>query len=215
MANALCVFAHPDDEAFGPSGTIAKWTKTRDVYLICATDGDAAFGEGDGSLAKIRRDELLKSAKILGVKEVFFFDFADGNLSNNLYHKLADKITEKVKELKPEVIMTMDQRGVSGHIDHIVVSMVTTFVFQKETYVKELWYNAVLKDVSAHMKDYFIYFPEGYDKSQIDEVVDVSEFKDQKIAAIKAHESQKKDGEMILSLMDSMPQEEYFKVKRR
>lgn len=214
MANILCVFAHPDDEAFGPSGTIAKWAQKNAVYLICATNGDAAFGKGDGSLAKTRREELLKSAKILGVKDVFFFDFGDGDLSNNLYHKLADKIRKKVKELNPEIIMTMDQRGISGHIDHIVVSMVTTFVFQKEKTIKELWYHVVLKEVSDHMQDYFIYFPEGYKKSEIDETIDVSEFKDKKVAAIKVHESQKKDGEMILSMINSMPQEEYFIVKK-
>lgn len=215
MANVLCVFAHPDDEAFGPSGTIAKLAQDNNVYIICVTDGDAAFGRGDGSLAKIRREELLKSSKILGVKEVFFFNYADGSLSNNIYHELAEKIKEKVSELSPETLLTFEPHGISGHLDHISVSIITTFVFQREKTVKELWYSAVLKDISEHMADYFIYFPEGYEKSQIDKVVDVSQFTDKKVAAIKAHESQKKDGEMILSMMSSMPQEEYFLVKTK
>lgn len=42
MKNKLvCVFAHPDDEAFGPGGTIAKFSKTHAVYILCITRGEA------------------------------------------------------------------------------------------------------------------------------------------------------------------------------
>ena len=41
MKPLVCIFAHPDDEAFGPGGTIAKFAKKRPVYLICATKGES------------------------------------------------------------------------------------------------------------------------------------------------------------------------------
>lgn len=63
----------------------------------------------------------------MGVKKVHFLDFLDGTLSNNLYHKLADKIEGHLKKLKPHTVITFEPLGVSGHIDHITVSMVTTF----------------------------------------------------------------------------------------
>jgi len=69
--NIFCIFAHPDDEAFGPSGIIAKWAEENNVYLICVTDGSHPNG-GKKKLDKVRRKELLVSAKILGVKKVFF-----------------------------------------------------------------------------------------------------------------------------------------------
>ena len=75
------IFAHPDDEAFGPSGTLALLAKENDVYLICATNGDAASGKPDPKLAEIRQKELLASANVLGIKKVYFLDFInDRNL---------------------------------------------------------------------------------------------------------------------------------------
>ena len=38
----LAVFAHPDDESFGPGGTLARYAAEGvDVWLVCGTDGDA------------------------------------------------------------------------------------------------------------------------------------------------------------------------------
>ncbi len=215
MKPVLCIFAHPDDEAFGPSGTIAKLSQERDVYIICVTDGNAANGHPDMELARVRREELLTSAKILGAKEVFFFDYEDGTLSNNIYHDLADKIREKVKALNPEIILTFDQKGISGHIDHIVASMVSTFVFGKEKSIKEIWYHVAMKKVTKFIKDYFIYFPPGYEESEVDKIIDITDVWSKKEQAIKAHVSQKKDGNMILTMSKILPKKEYFLVTRR
>ena len=89
QSSLVAVFAHPDDEAFGPAGTIAKLARSHDIYLLCATKGDA---QGNTNLGQIRQKELLESARILGVKKVYFLGFADGTLSNSLYHILSWKI---------------------------------------------------------------------------------------------------------------------------
>src|SRR5579872_4442081 len=118
----VCVFAHPDDEAFGPGGTIALLAKENDVYILCATKGEAgqnSLTDLETPLQNERMEELKRSAKILGVKKVIFLDFIDGTLSNSLYHKLAEKITQYLNELKPEMLLTYENRGISGHIDHI------------------------------------------------------------------------------------------------
>ena len=45
----LAVFAHPDDESFGPGGTLARYAAEGvQVYYLCATRGDV--GEVDGAL---------------------------------------------------------------------------------------------------------------------------------------------------------------------
>lgn len=200
--NFVAIFAHPDDESFGPSGTIAKLTEEYNVYLICATSGQAGESslKGVKNLSKVRENELKESAKILGVKEVFFLGFGDGELSNNLYHILADKIQKILEELKPEKIMTDEIRGISGHIDHITVAMVTTFVFYKLPFIEELMYYCIEK--REVMRDYFIYMPPGFDKEDIDLSVDISDVWDKKVAAIKAHKSQAHDGKYILSLYE-------------
>lgn len=212
----VCVFAHPDDEAFGPAGTIHTFTKTHDVYILCATKGQAgqdSRSEVGVRLTHKRASELRESAKILGVKKVYFLGFKDGTLSNNLYHKLAAKIQTHLEKLRPEIVITFEPQGVSGHIDHITVSMVATFVCNKLSFIKELWYYAILKERSDMRKDYFIYFPQGYDKSEIDKTVNTKDVWDLKVKAMMAHESQKHDAESILKDAVNLPKEEYFLVK--
>lgn len=214
----VAIFAHPDDEAFGPSGTLAKFARDgHDVYLLCATKGEGGENhlkaKEERELNEIREQELLCSAKTLGVKKVFFLGFIDGTLSNNQYHKLADKIIEIITPLQPEILITEEYRGVSGHLDHVAVSMVTSFVFHKLPFVKKIMYHCVTKEYRKLMpSDYFIFIPPGYDASEIDEVVDVSEVWDIKTKAILCHQSQLKDVTRNLNRLAVIPKKDNFIV---
>ena len=206
------VFAHPDDEAFGPAGTLATLAKEYDVYLICVTRGDAGMShiKHDGDLGDIRLMELRNSAHILGIKEVFFLNYKDGTLCNNVYHKVADDIQKRLDELTPETLITFEPRGVSGHIDHIAVSMITTFVFNRVPYARYLWYYCIDVRHRKAMKDYFIYFPPGYEPSEYNQTIDVSEVWEQKLRAINQHVSQQGDIDTIVPIMERLPKEEHF-----
>lgn len=204
----VAVFAHPDDEAFGPSGTIIKLAKTHDIYVLCATRGEA--GGNLKNIGKVREKELRCSAQILGVKKVYFLGFNDGSLSNSLYHHLAAKIEQKLKLLKPQTVITFEPRGISGHIDHITVSLATTYIFYKLPFVKKLLYFCISEEERKLIKDYFIYFPPGYKKSQIDQIVDVSDVWERKIQSMMCHKSQITDAKRILKMRQKMPKKEYF-----
>ena len=42
------MFAHPDDESFGPGGTLARYAAEGvAVWLVCATDGDVGTVDAD------------------------------------------------------------------------------------------------------------------------------------------------------------------------
>jgi LmbE family N-acetylglucosaminyl deacetylase len=219
MKPVVGIFAHPDDEVFvGPGGTFAQFAKEgRETYIICATDGEAGMNSGDqkGNLGEIRREEMRASAKLLGVKEIFFLGYKDGSLSNSLYHEVADKIDEIVKKIDPEIIITMDPRGISGHLDHIAISMISSFVFEKIQSVKEIWYYVLTEQGRALQPPYFIYFPPGYKKSEIDKIVDITAFWDLKLEAMRQHKSQAHDIARIESIMKQLPQEEYFIVTKK
>lgn len=210
----VCIFAHPDDEAFGPSGTIAKWSKENNVYLICVTDGSNP-NSGIKELNKIRKKELEASAKILGIKKVYFLKYCDGELNNNIYHKVSDDISKILHELKPSILLTYEMHGVSGHIDHIFVSMVSSYLFRKLKFIKKIYYFAEHKLISQLMKNYFVFFPEGYDESEVDQIEDVSEVNNIRISAAKAHLSQKKDMDMIIKKFKFLPARELFFVEDR
>src|SRR5581483_147824 len=213
VKNLVCVFAHPDDESFGPGGTIAKFSKKYNVYILSATKGDAGQSSiRSKNLGEVRSEELKKAAKILGVKKVYFLGFKDGTLNNNIYHKLASKIEEKLKILKPEIVLTFEPQGISGHIDHITISMVTMFAVQKLKFIKEVWQHCRPQGYDKFIKNYFIYFPKGYKKSQIQKVVKTNDVWEKKLEAMRAHKSQAADFERVLKIQSKLPKEEYFLV---
>lgn len=213
----VAIFAHPDDEAFGPSGTLAKYAHTHEVYIICATRGEAGKNHDTESQHKtigdIREAELRASAQVIGAKEVIMLGFEDGTLSNNIYHTIADKVLKHLEELRPEILMTYELRGISGHIDHVVMAMVTSYLFDRTSYTKKLMYHCLDVRGQESIGDYFIYVPPGYTNEEINEKVDVSSVWDLKIKAIKTHVSQAKDGNSILEDIKDLPKIENFLTK--
>lgn len=201
MKRLCCVFAHPDDEAMGPGGTIAKLAKTMPVSLICVTTGNGKTAKNSLELGKIRQKELLQSAKILGIDKVECLGYDDGELNNNLYHEIASKIEDRVKEYQADTLLTFETNGVTGHLDHIAVSLITSFVFKKLGFVRTLLYYCEKQELLEEFaKDYFIFIPEGYSDGEITLNIDISDTLELKKAAIRAHKSQQKDGERIIEL---------------
>ena len=206
----LAVIAHPDDESFGIGGTLAKYAKEGvDIHVLCATRGEN--GQGGSELGKIREKELLTASKILGVKEVEFMGYVDGLLSNSLYHDMATKIENKIQAFQPQAVLTFDQLGITGHIDHIAVSLVTTFVCKKYQETLPLFYFCELKEVLQELKDYFIYVPDGYTVDETDVCIDITNVWETKVQAMWAHASQKNDVKMILDFKKAAPKHEYFR----
>lgn len=213
----VCIFAHPDDEAFGPGGTIAQLARENDVYVICATKGEAGKCEPNREtpLEHQRAEELQASARVLGVKEVFFLGFRDGELCNNKYHELAEKIEEVLNRLRPEEIMTFELLGVSGHIDHITISMVSSFVFERLEFIKKIWYFCISQEMVQKHEHYFIYIPPGYKLSEVNLINDVTDAWDLKLQAMREHKSQSDDADMLLKNMGDLLKQEMFLVRKK
>jgi len=214
----VAIFAHPDDEAFGPAGTIKKYSETHDIYLICATRGEAGenhLGKKKKSIAEIREEELKTSAKILGVKRVIFLDYIDGCLCNNQYHEIANKIRSITDQIKPEIFLTFEIRGVSGHLDHVAIAMITNYIFYKVQYVKKLMSYVILRETSDMLRDYFIHVPHGFRIERVDETVDISKHWNTKKRALLAHQSQKTDVSRTFKTMDKFPKVEYFLIHKK
>ncbi len=218
------IVAHPDDEAFGPSGTIAKYVREgHDVYILCVTkgeEGDQHKKEDLREIHHIREEELRSSAKVLGAKDVIFLGFRDGSLSNNLYHQLADKITEVLKQIRADMIITFEFRGVSGHIDHIAVSMVSSYVFEHLDSIKTIYYYCSTKKARGlqykyRPEGYFIYFPPGYDPEDVDKIIDIADVWDTKMKAMNCHKSQLKDVRIVQGIHSEIPKREHFFVREK
>lgn len=216
MKRVLAVFAHPDDESFGPGGTLYLWAKQGAViHLLCATRGENGNNHTTEETARIRSQELKNAAQILGIQNVSFLDFTDGCICNKDLQLLAKKIRQKVNRFKPNVIMTFNFNGVSGHIDHIAVTSAVTKVFDENTYADKLYYYSVSKEISDQNKDYFVHFPDGLEEGETDEVVDIEPIYDKKIEAMKAHASQMGDVKSILKNEKDLLKQELFIIRKR
>jgi len=221
MKPVVAIFAHPDDEAFGPAGTLALLAKERPVYLICVTNGDAGINSHSDTtrtLSEIRREELEASAKVLGIQKVYFLDYKDGTLCNNFYDAIAGKIETILDELAPDMLLTYDQRGITGHLDHITVSMITSFIFERRSDIQELWYYCV--DITEQTLfreqylDYFIYLPEGHRKQELT-MKDVSSVWEQRLESMHQHKSQFHDIKRVLAVKQQLPHEEGFIIRKK
>lgn len=211
----IAIFAHPDDEAFGPAGTLKHYSNTHDVYLICATRGEAGenfLNEQTKSIGEIREAELRKSAEILGIKEVFFLDYEDGSLCNRKYHDIAAKIKLITDKIKPEIFLTYELRGVSGHLDHVAIAMITNYIFHKALYAKRLMSYVILRQETDQRRDYFIYVPHGFREERVDEIIDITKYWNTKKRALKEHKSQKSDVMKMFKTMEKLPKAEHFLI---
>lgn len=128
----MCVTAHPDDEALGVGFTLAKYAAEGvQINLLVATRGERGWSgapeenPGPEALGKTRENELLNAARILGVSEVNFLDYMDGDLSQVDVLEATGKIVTHLRRVRPQVVITFDPTGAYGHPDHIAVSQFT------------------------------------------------------------------------------------------
>ena len=144
----LAVLAHPDDESFGMGGTLAHYARRGcDVYLICATRGEAGevdpeHLEGFATIAELRESELRCASEHLGLKQVFFLPYRDSGMLGSEENKnpsaqinapldeVAAYVVKYIRELKPDVVLTFDPIGGYRHPDHIHIHQATVLAFE-------------------------------------------------------------------------------------
>lgn len=135
MLRLLCVTAHPDDEAGGFGGTLLHYARMGvETHVICMTAGQAASNRGgaksDDELKQLRRKEFAAACKELQIKNGVVLDYPDGKLDQQDFHAVAADMTRRVREIRPQVIMTFGSEGaITAHPDHTMVSIFATSAF--------------------------------------------------------------------------------------
>ena len=128
----LAVFPHPDDETLGLGPTLAKYASEGvETYLLCATRGERGWFDSEGpnpgweGVARIREGELRCAAENLGLREVHFLDYVDGDVDQAKPAGIIGKIVTHIRRIKPQVVITFPPDGAYGHPDHIALSQFT------------------------------------------------------------------------------------------
>ena len=134
----FAIFAHPDDEAFGPSGALLMESRQgTEVQMVLLTSGDDGQNPDNvPDLASVRLDEWRASGKLIGAAGQHFLGYKDGELHNKhletIGRQLVDLITNTIDDNTTEIeIMTNDTNGITGHIDHIVAARAASFAFYR------------------------------------------------------------------------------------
>lgn len=129
----LAVFPHPDDETLGLGGTLAKYSAEGvETYLVCATRGERGWSESEGAnpgleaVGHIREAELRCAAEQLGLHEVNFLGYLDGDVDQARPQEIIAKIVSHIRRIKPQVAVTFGPDGATGHPDHIALSQFTS-----------------------------------------------------------------------------------------
>ncbi|MGC2694725.1 MAG: PIG-L family deacetylase [Candidatus Angelobacter sp.] len=135
MLRLLCFTAHPDDEAGGFGGTLLRYAERGiETHVICLTPGQAATHRGgaksDEELSAARRLEFEAACKLLKVSHGIVLDYPDAKLDRQDFYAVVARLTQHVRELRPDVIMTMGTEGaITAHPDHSMVTIFATMAY--------------------------------------------------------------------------------------
>ncbi|GHD87030.1 PIG-L family deacetylase [Streptomyces naganishii] len=144
----MAVHAHPDDEATGTGGVLARYAEEgiRTVLVTC-TDGGCGDGPGGvkpgepghdpQAVAAMRRRELEASCAVLKVSHLEMLEYADSGMMGWATNEApgafwqtpveegAVRLAELLRRYRPDVVVTYDENGFYGHPDHIQAHRVT------------------------------------------------------------------------------------------
>jgi mycothiol S-conjugate amidase len=145
----MFLHAHPDDESSKGAGTMAKYAKDgARVSVLTFTDGgkgdilNPAMADQPGvveNLVEVRKAEIAEALRILGVTDHFDLDYpdsgyieefggdgscADPDLDATCFYNapMADVLAKAVpivRQTRPQVLVTYDEKGGYPHPDHI------------------------------------------------------------------------------------------------
>lgn len=201
------IFAHPDDEAFGPAGTLLCEKRAgNEVHLICATAGEAGLNpENVPNLAEVRLEEWRHAGELIGADSMHHLGYRDGTLSNDHYLEIAEKIrqiiasaTDGRNDIEIE-LMSMDMNGITGHLDHIAISRISCYVFctlkEQDARVSRLRLVCASRELIPQRNCEWLYVDQGRAPENIDETIDAREHLDTVRRIMRAHHTQRQDGE--------------------
>ncbi|MBI4299721.1 MAG: PIG-L family deacetylase, partial [Chloroflexi bacterium] len=107
---AMVIAAHPDDSEFNCAGTVAQWVDQGvDVTYVVLSRGDKGSGDRlmtPELLAAMRESEQRAAACYLGVKQVAFLDFRDGEIWDSPTAR--ERVVRAIRTYRPEAVLTHD-----------------------------------------------------------------------------------------------------------
>jgi LmbE family N-acetylglucosaminyl deacetylase len=198
----LFILAHPDDESFSGAGTVMQCAAAgaRSI-LVTATLGERGK-VGDPpvcdprDLATCRAAELRDAAAIIGFDELYLLNYADGDLAHAPPDQIRGELVAHIRNTRPAVVITFDPNGFNVHPDHVAISRFASDAIAAAAdprwhrhagpphTVRRLLWTPPVAPWNATLSDRLEEQPGA------DFVIDVSAWRERRIAALRAHRSQ-------------------------
>jgi LmbE family N-acetylglucosaminyl deacetylase len=232
------VVAHPDDDTFGVSGTVALHSSDPEFgfTLVHVTSGDK--GQiSDPSLATpetlgaVREMEDIASWRALGrvPDRHEFLRYPDGGVADADFDGLVRAIGDVFREMRPDVVVTFGPEGVTGHTDHITTGRAAAEAFHRVRAgggdgFRRLLQNELPMADLQRFSDELVkrglpaidptqpFQPRGVPDDTIDVVVDCLEVVPRKAAALREHRTQADDASFPEDLVESVLRYETFVI---
>lgn len=174
----MAVHAHPDDEATGTGGVLARYAK-EGVRTVLVTCTDGACGDGPGgvkpgepghdpvAVVELRRDELEASCAVLGVSDLEQLGYGDsgmmgwpqndapGSFWRTPVDVAADRLAGLMATYRPDVVVTYDANGFYGHPDHIQAHRVTMAAVERSGLAPKLYWTTAPRSGISRMMEVF------------------------------------------------------------
>lgn len=189
----LVVTAHPDDVDFGAAGTVTQWTTSGIAVTYCIiTDGNAGgFDESvsRAEMATIRQNEQRAAGRAVGVEDVVFLGYQDGQLTTSI--DLRRDISRVIRQVKPQRILCQSPQRNWDHIqashpDHLAAGEAALCAVYPDSRNPFAHPTLLEEGLRPHVVDevWLMAHPDA------ETAVDVTDTFDAKMAALHAHESQ-------------------------
>ncbi len=196
VERVLVVLAHPDDPEFFCGATLAKWARQgkeiRYLLLTCGDKGSDAPEVTPDMLCADRQVEQRAAAAVLGVKEVKFLHFTDGEVFNTL--DVRREIVREIRRFQPRVVVTSDPlayirpNGIN-HPDHRMAGAATLDAIFPAAGNRMYFPELLAEGFEPHYpKEIWLSIP-----NEPTEWLNVTETVETKIDALREHKSQIKD----------------------
>ncbi len=206
VTRVMGIFAHPDDPEFFCGGSFARWAaEGAEITFVLATSGDKGSADPEMTserLAAIREVEERNAATALGVKDVIFLRYPDGELEPSL--DLRRDLVRQIRLFQPQIVVTTDPTVFwSGdhslnHPDHRAIGeAVCDAVYP--TARDRLNFIQLERDEKLDPHKVKQLFISGTQSPNVK--IDVSNYVETKITALREHKSQIADMEAMAERM--------------
>jgi mycothiol S-conjugate amidase len=148
----MAVHAHPDDESSKGAATMARYAAEGvDVLVVTCTGGERGSilnpamdrPEILENIGAVRQEEMARAREILGVRQHWlgFVDsgfpegdplppLPEGCFALEKLEEAAEPLVREIREFKPHVVLTYDEKGGYPHPDHVKCHEISVEAFE-------------------------------------------------------------------------------------